>query len=283
MKYIVFSLFPVFFLMCSNKESAAASRGSMDKNVYTEEAVEEASEASLEEQAIDYSKAFKVTPKIIKTGHLTLESQDLNNTKKEVNKLNKTYQASVTNLEEGTGYNSLTLNYTIKIPAQNFDAWIEDVSKIYSYFEHKNITSEDVTEEYLDVETRLKNKKALETRYLELLKKANTIAEILEIEKEINNIRVDIEAQEGRLKYLKDKVAYSTIYLSVYKSVPSMNHVKESYFSRILDAIKGGWNFMLNIFLGLFYAWPLLIIVIFVVIFIKKKQKRKLINENEVK
>ena len=73
------------------------------------------------------------------------------------------------------------------------------------------IDSQDVTEEYIDITARLKTKKELEARYLELLKKANKVEEIVSIEKEIGNLRSDIESIEGRLRYINNAVAYSTL------------------------------------------------------------------------
>ncbi len=274
MKTLAFAFLSVLPLMCgSNQSDYSVAESVSYEKAYTEEVSEDYnfdSEAEASSPRTTSSEA-----KIIKTANLTLETQDLEKAKANIEQLNKTYKAVVMSQEEGTNYKGLKLDFTIKVPAQNFDAWLADISKTYPYFDRKNISAADVTEEYMDVESRLKNKKVLEARYLELLKKANQINEILEIEREINKIREEIEIQEGRLKYLKEKVAFSTIYLNVYKTVPAMNHVKESYFTRIISSIKGGWNFMLNLFLGLLYIWPLIIIIIFVIIYFKKRQKAK--------
>ena len=72
--------------------------------------------------------------------------------------------------------------------------------------QRKNVSVQDVTEEYLDIEARLKTKKEVEARYIEILKsKTKTVEDVLKAEEQIRIIREEIEAREGRLNYLKNQ------------------------------------------------------------------------------
>lgn len=122
------------------------------------------------------------------------------------------------------------------------------------------------------MEARLKAKKELEGRYLELLKKANKISEILEIEKELVLIREEIESKQGQLNYLQNRVSMSTLEITFYKQTTETG-VTVSYGSKMWNSIKGGVSWMPGFFLGLLYIWPLLLIAALVFYYIRKRKK----------
>ena len=103
---------------------------------------------------------------------------------------------------------------------------------------------EDVTAEHADVTARLRNKRALEQRYLELLQQAHKVSDVLEVEAKVGAVREEIEAVESRLNVLNDEVAFSTITLKLYQplvlSAPDAPVI--SFGSRLLEAVYGGWE-----------------------------------------
>ena len=140
------------------------------------------------------------------------------------------------------------------------------------------MTARDVTEEFVDIEARLRTKKEVEKRYLEILSKAATIKDILLVEEQLRVIREEIEAREGRLKYLQNQVSYSTINLEMYQKLTFEPGFK--FFSKIWKALKGGWKGLLNVLVGLVYIWPLLIIGVGVFIWIRRRISRKKESKN---
>jgi hypothetical protein len=98
---------------------------------------------------------------------------------------------------------------TIRVPRARFEAAIAAVDKIGDVL-HRDIEAQDVTDEYVDLEVRIKNARAMQTRLKQLLEKA-AVKDALEIEKELHRVTEDLERMEGKLKVLKDKIAYSTI------------------------------------------------------------------------
>ena len=136
------------------------------------------------------------------------------------------------------------------------------------------ISSEDVTERYIDLEARLKAKKELENRYLELLKKANKISEILEIEKEINNIREEIESHQGQLNYLQNRIAMSTLQIQFYKKTADSG-ITHSYGSKMWHSIKSGFGLISSFFLGVLYIWPFLLLFAAILYFALRKSRQK--------
>lgn len=215
--------------------------------------------------------------KIIKTARLAFETPSPEETHKRILQLTSQYEGFVANDNSGKSYNRIYRNMTVRVPTKNFQAFINSVSEGVEYFDQRDISRQDVTEEFVDLEARLKAKRKLEDRYLELLSKAKNVKEMLEIERELSNIREEIEAKEGRLKYLQNRVSVSTINLEFYKYTAESG-VTVSYGQKIKNALQGGWNGVSVFFLGLLYLWPLFIVVIIVLLVVRwlvRRSKKK--------
>ncbi|MFD2942216.1 DUF4349 domain-containing protein [Flavobacterium notoginsengisoli] len=217
----------------------------------------------------------QIEQKIIKEATLKFETDNLENSFSQIQKAVANSKARIINDSEGKDFATLFRNLTIKVPSQNFDRFINDVSKGVSYFEVKNISAEDVTEQFIDLTSRLKTKKKLEERYLEILKKANKVSEILEIEEQISTIREEIEAKEGQLKYLESRVSESTITIEFYKTIPEKEGVKISYGSKLWSAIESGFYTLSDLLLSLLSAWPFVILIVVFAYFIRRRLKRR--------
>ncbi|MFB9078038.1 DUF4349 domain-containing protein [Flavobacterium procerum] len=217
----------------------------------------------------------QVEQKIIKEATLRFETDDLENTFTQIQNAVSNNKARIINDSEGKDYGTIYRNLTVKIPSQNFDRFINDISKGVSYFEVKNISAEDVTEQFIDLTSRLKTKKKLEERYLEILKKANKVSEILEIEKQISAIREEIEAKEGQLKYLESRVSESTITIEFYKTVAEKEGIKISYGSKLWNAVKSGFFSLSDFLISLISIWPFVVIFFVLAYFIRKRFKRR--------
>jgi hypothetical protein len=217
----------------------------------------------------------KIEQKIIKEATLRFETDNLENAFTQIQKAVTTNKARIINDSEGKDFATAFRNLTVKVPSQNFDRFISDISKGVSYFEVKSISAEDVTEQFIDLTSRLKTKKKLEERYLEILKKANKVSEILEIEKQISTIREEIEAKEGQLKYLESRISESTITIEFYKTIAEKEGVKISYGSKLWTAIKSGFFSLSDLFISLLSVWPFVILFAALVYFIRKRLKRK--------
>ena len=108
---------------------------------------------------------------------------------------------------------------TIKVPRPRFDEAIRRIEKLGDVL-HRNVSAEDVTDEFVDLELRLKNARAMRDQLAELLKGA-AVKDAVEIEKELAKVTEVIEQIEGRLKVLRDKVGYSSITVSFQANAPA--------------------------------------------------------------
>jgi len=265
------TLLLLFVLGCSN--------GSSNKNYEAGSPIAEmdmAEEAVVRHQLVPQPSSDEIEQKIIKTARLAFETKDVEATHKKILKLASQYKGLVQNDNSGKDYNRIYKSLTVRIPTENFQKFIDGISEGVDYFDQRDISRQDVSEEFVDLQARLKAKRTLEDRYLELLKKANNVKEMLEIERELSNIREEIEAKQGRLQYLENKVSMSTVNIEFYKTTAETG-ITQSYGQKMKNALQGGWNGISVFFLGILYLWPLFLVAIVVVIilriFLKKRKK----------
>jgi len=211
--------------------------------------------------------------KLIKTGDLSFECKNLSETRNEIETVVKQHGGFIVNERLHKGYNNKTSNQdlTIRVPSENFDALVSDISKGAQHIDSREVEIEDVTEQYLDTETRLSVKRQLEARYRELLSEAKNVTEILGIETQLAQIREDIESAEGQLKRLDDQVALSTLDVSYYVRLD-----ESPEFSRYFrNGVGNGWENLVWFFVGLLNIWPFILIVIALMSGFRFHRKRK--------
>lgn len=117
-------------------------------------------------------------------------------------------------VEQKSDQGDESASLTLRIPAKAFKTALSDLETLGTVT-YRNIVGEDVTEQYIDVEARLKNKIVLRDRLKQLLEKATEIKDLLAIETELNRVQADIDSMEGRIKSLKGQVEYATVRLSL--------------------------------------------------------------------
>lgn len=268
MKIYYFFLLLIFPLACSNNSTEKAIADSSSNYDFVE------NEMSSINGLVSANDVDFINQKIIKESYLSFETNDLNKTYKSILSYVNRNGGFIQNDNASKSYDRQSRNLIIRVPTNNFQKTIDSITKIVDYFDVKRISSKDVTEEFIDIEARLKAKIELEKRYLELLSKAKNVKEMLEIERELSSIREEIEAKQGRLKYLNNKVSLSTLNVEFYKT-SSETGVTTSYGRKMWNAIHSGFNGLSIFFLGLLNIWPFIIIILIAVYFIRKQLKKR--------
>ncbi|QHW30388.1 DUF4349 domain-containing protein [Paenibacillus rhizovicinus] len=144
--------------------------------------------------------------------------------------------------------------YTIKIPASGFDGFLNGLEKIDHVSYQSSAKGTDVTEEYVDLQARLKARQVVETRLLDFMAKATKTADLLQISSQLGDVQTEIEQIKGRIRYLDNNVAFSTIDLRVYetlKAVEPASVAKQDLGHRISDAASSSTEVMYAFLKGL--------------------------------
>lgn len=226
---------------------------------------------SYAEEVADVADQIAIERKLIRRGEVRFETTNVMETKQHIIDLVTQSNGYISSDNVYDYSDRIQYHLSIRVPADQFDLLLSKIEGNAGDLESKNIYVQDVTEEFIDVQARIDIKKQLEARYKELLKDAKQVGDILNLEKEMGNLRSEIESHERRMKYLKDNVAMSSLEVSFYQKSSFGN----SFFSKVGDAIYKGWDSFLWFLVALAGLWPFVIISVGVVITLRRYRRRK--------
>lgn len=201
--------------------------------------------------------------KIIYTANLSLESKDYDVAR----------AALDTALAEAGGYMESSSEYsdvganrsvslTFRVPQENYNSFLDAVSEIGN-MTYKNQQADDVTAQYLDVETRLENLKAQRTRLQQLQAQADNLSDLLQIESSLTDVQSQIESWQSQMDWYSDQVEECTVYVSL-SEVKNYSPTDDSFGSRFGSAFAEGWQNFVNgvqqLAVSLAGAWPVVVL-----------------------
>ncbi|MDD4215536.1 MAG: DUF4349 domain-containing protein, partial [Bacteroidales bacterium] len=220
----------------------------------------------------------KIPQKIIKTADISFQVEKYITARAKILEIIKKHGGYVSS-ENQTSDEYRTSNIMIiRVTSSVFDALVDELLKEAVFIDYKKIEAQDVTEEFVDINARLKSKKDAMQQYEAILKKAYTINDILEVQQYIRTLQEEIESLEGRLKYLNNKVELSTINATFYEQGKIIPAQKNSFGYKLKEALSWGWQGLLVFFIGIIYLWPLWIILgisLFLLFYFLKKARKK--------
>ena len=172
---------------------------------------------------------------------------------------------------------------TVRVPAERLHElldWIDNTVTVVNL----NLTVEDISEQYVDLEARVTNLRAAEARLSKLLAEAKgSLEEVLKVEQEIRRVRGDIEALVGRKRYWDSQIAMST--LTVSYRLADIYHARDLTappFGRRLElALGSSWRSftraMAGLAIGVIYAlpWLAIAVVVLVAALIRRARRRR--------
>lgn len=214
--------------------------------------------------------ALPLERKIIRTGELRYEVDDLDAARNSVLRHVKATGGYVEGDERGDWGRSRSLTLRVRIPADGFDAFVQELQGL-GRLEHQNISATDVTTEWVDVEARLEAKRAVEKRYLELAGQAKNVQEMLEVERELGNVRGEIESMEARMKSLRDQVAMSTLTIMCSKQ----QALAERFSPKFGVAFKEGWNNLLRFAVLFTNIWPFVLLTAALLLWWRRRRTKR--------
>ncbi|MGM0879569.1 MAG: DUF4349 domain-containing protein [Bacillota bacterium] len=140
-------------------------------------------------------------------------------------------------------------SYTIKVPAAGFMSFIDRVEQIDHREFERNIGGKDVSEEYVDLESRLKARLLVEERLLSMMDKAVKADDLLKFSQQLSEVQEDIERIKGRIRYLDNNVSFSTVELRMYQTDQSIKQAainNPHLGGRMSDALAGSTEIVLD-------------------------------------
>lgn len=178
---------------------------------------------------------------IIRTGYAGIEVDSLDAAIARVRALAQRVGGFVANTSVQSGRDQLrSASLEVKIPSERFDEALAGLSPI-GKVESVNVSAQDVGEEYVDIAARVENAHRLEARLVTLLaNRTGKLQDVLSVERELARVREEIERYEGRLRYLRTRVAMSTLTVTVHERAPLIVPVAGD--GPIIVAVREAWR-----------------------------------------
>ena len=152
---------------------------------------------------------------------------------------------------------------TLRVPSESFSRALRDVGGLGTV-KSRQVDSQDVTDQYVDLQARLKNAEAQQLALQELLAKAKTVDEVLQVRQVLSTNQQEIEQLKGQLQYLKEHTSYGTMTVSLFEAgavVAVAGTPTWGFVGALEDALRGFVDTVNALIVGLGSALPILILL----------------------
>ncbi|MGB8507797.1 MAG: DUF4349 domain-containing protein [Pyrinomonadaceae bacterium] len=226
---------------------------------------------SLQQAATSQAAPAAVERKIIRNADLTVELDTPAEGQQRIASLAEAHGGFVVTSESrqrsasGGDRTADVITMEVRVPAAQFDAVIGEIRKLGSHVTDEKITGQDVTEEYIDLEARIRTQQALEAQFLVIMKGASEVSDALAVQRELANVRTEIERLEGRRRFLENQTSLSTIKVTLQPPTPLVSttgffHGIKSAFGDGIDAAATITLFLIRFVIVLIPIFVLLIL-----------------------
>lgn len=184
--------------------------------------------------------------KLIYKANLNMEVEDYGKAQTEIRNLVTMANGYIIEFNENMSQYEQGGTFILKVPASGFSPFLNKLEQVKHESLQRSIQGQDVSEEYVDLESRLKAKQLMEAQYTEFMKKATKSTDLVAFANELGSIQESIEQIKGRMRYINQNVSFSTVELRVYQTDESIA-VKEKeeqgpLLERASDALNGSLN-----------------------------------------
>jgi len=214
--------------------------------------------------------------KIVKTASLNIEVKNFKAYTTQLHEKVRAVGGYIAQEEQNESPYKVENAVTIKVPVDRFDETVLQLASDSDKLVSKKVSSEDVTMQLIDTKSRLETKKQVRERYMEMLKQSHSKGDVLDMQREVDNIQEEIEGAAGRIAYLGHAAAYSTINVSFYQilDVSIKEEGQPGFLHKLSDAFKEGWSWMSSLMVGLVGLWPLLLAGLLGLMWWRKRPRR---------
>lgn len=270
----------------SDKASHAADTG-QEMAVESENKAEVTGDASEQSELETKSQVMNMSNRmVIYTANLSIQ----------VNQYDETVDFIQQELQSNDGYIVNTNSYsvenetregtiTLRIPQENFQSFLKTIESKSTKVLDESINGQDVTEEYVDLESRLKSKQVVEKRLLEFMEKAEKTEDLLKISNDLATVQEEIEQLKGRINYLDNQVSLATITIHIKESkvnVPGLENQELNTWDETKKQFMETLNFVIraisSVFVFIVGSIPVIIVlggILLVILFILKRKRRQ--------
>jgi hypothetical protein len=192
-----------------------------------------------------------VERKIIRNAEITLEADSPEEAQRRVGSIAESSGGFVvTSDSQQRGDAGVFITLTLRVPAAQFVPALDSIRAVGSRVLQEKVSAQDVTQEFIDLEARLRAKRALEAQFLEIMKQARSISDALEVQRQLAEVRSEIEQMEGRRRFLENQASLSTIVVKVQPPAAFAPAGTGSFFTDLRRALGDSVDIALSFVLG---------------------------------
>jgi len=196
---------------------------------------------------------------VIYNAYVSLETRDIAGTLTKIRSLAESYGGYVAGSSRSSYGMQATAEITIRVPKDKFHVAVQEI-ETYGKVLDERTTSEDVTQQYIDLKARLSNLQKQEQRLIEILGMARTVDEVLNVERELERVRGEIESLQGQINYLERSVAMSVITVSLKEPLPPFTPPGMDWGETFESALRGFFAVVRGLIILVVSLLPLVVI-----------------------
>ncbi len=291
-KFTAVLLLAIFFSACSSNatDTSVNTTGVPSQNKEISAAAPQA-QVSLNQAEQTQTAPIAVERKIIRNADLQLEANAPEEAQQKITQIAESKGGFVVESTQSSSDAKATtcdtVTMTVRVPSAKFDEALSEIRQTASRVIVESVKGQDVTEEFIDIEARLKTQKALEAQFLEIMKRSNSVEDALNVQTEIAQVRGEIEKIEGRKRFLESQASLSTVKIKL-QSPTAFSANSTGYFYQLKEAFGDGFNAALNFILilvkVLIALLPFLILIVLPIYLLiryilRKNRKQKLASD----
>jgi hypothetical protein len=250
-----------------------------------------AKKISLEETDKSQTAPTVMERKIIRNADLQLEANAPEETQQKISAIAESKGGFVIESTQSSSNVKTTtrdtVTMTLRVPSAKFDEALGEIRQTASRVIVETVKGQDVTEEFIDIEARLKTQKALEEQFLEIMKRSNSVEDALNVQTEIARVRGEIEKVEGRKRFLENQAGLSTIKIKLQSPIAFSTN-SPGFFYQLKESVSNGFDaassFILGLVTVLIALLPFFLFIVLPIYFVlrylwRKRRKPNLASE----
>ena len=239
-----------FSLACSSAQRATSNVVAQKdvapatNEVQKESYVAKTEKVSLNDVDNEGATAEAADRKIIRNADITIEVLSTTDAQHQITSIAEAHGGFVVTSEakqrasNDPAQRTLDIKVVVRVPSNQFGRAFDEIKKLAGNTPSEHVTSQDVTEDFIDLEARLKTQKALEVQFLEIMRGANKIADALEVQRQIAEVRTEIEKLEGRKRFLENRSSLSTINVNIQTPKPVIAVTETGFRHSLREAVS---------------------------------------------
>jgi len=202
----------------------------------------------ISDQDLAKSDSSYADRKVIRNAELSLQTQDPMGGQQKVQSIAESLGGFVvdTDVKHSNSASqsppNTTITMSIRVPSARFVQALDAVRTLGDRVLEEKAIGQDVTEEYIDLEARIRTQKALESQFLEIMKRATKISDALEVQSQISEVRGEIERLEGRRRFLENKSSLSTIKVTLQTAPPIIAATQAGFIDNTKQAVGDAFD-----------------------------------------